>query len=405
VSRVRPFRALRYDPARVDLARVLVPPYDVIAAGERAPLFERDPHSAIRLELTRRVEDEASTDYTEVGRTLEQWQRSGILVRDARPALYALRQTFTAPDGARAVREGFFGLLGLEDYARRVVRPHERTLAGPKADRLKLLRASRANLSSVFLLYEDPQGSLRAPLARALDAAPLAEARDASGIVQRLARIADPARIEAVRDFLSERPLVIADGHHRYETALAYRDEGGPEHVLAYLADMHDPGLVILPTHRLVRGALPVDAAALETRLGEAFAVGPRPPGTPRGPGEIDCILPDRQLRLRPLPPALARIEPLPAPLRSLDVTLFQRAILEPMLGLDTHGLDFTHDDAEAEAAVPGRASVAFLVNPPTIDAVRAVCLAGEVMPEKSTYFYPKLADGLVFDLFDPRWS
>ncbi len=129
------------------------------------------------------------------------------------------------------------------------------------------------------------------------------------------------------------------------------------------------------------------------------------PAGVPRAAGEIDCILPDRRLRLRALPPAQARLDGLPPTLRVLDVTLFQRAILEPILGIDTHGLAFTHDDAEAIAAVPREAAAAFLVNPPSIDAVRAVCLAGEVMPEKSTYFYPKLADGLVFDLFDARWA
>jgi hypothetical protein len=147
-----------------------------------------------------------------------------------------------------------------------------------------------------------------------------------------------------------------------------------------------------------------MDAAALEARLRESFAIAPRPDGA-RAAGEIDCILPDRRLRLRPLGAARARLEGVPTALRALDVTLFQRAILEPILGLETKALAFTHDDAEAIAAVPREAAAAFLVNPPSIDAVRDVCLAGEVMPEKSTYFYPKLADGLVFDLFDARWA
>ena len=176
---VRPFRALRYDPRRVELARVLAPVYDVVAPEERPLYWERDPYNALRLELTRSVEEEAATDYAETAARLAEWRREGVLVRDAEPALYVLRQTFTAPDGRALARTGFLAALRLEDYARRIVRPHERTLAGPKADRLKILRATRANLSSVFLLYEDraneldarARGGARGPRARS-------EARD-----------------------------------------------------------------------------------------------------------------------------------------------------------------------------------------------------------------------------------
>jgi uncharacterized protein (DUF1015 family) len=175
---VRPFRALRYDPARVDLSRVIVPPYDVVAAEDRAGFYDRDPHNAIRLELTRDVADEAGTDYHHVRETLETWIEQQVLTRDAEPALYPLRQTFTAPDGTRLAREGFFALLHLEDYARRIVRPHERTLAGPKADRLKMLRAARANLSVVFLLYEDREHTVAPLLRDALERAAVGTARD-----------------------------------------------------------------------------------------------------------------------------------------------------------------------------------------------------------------------------------
>ncbi|MGH7894570.1 MAG: DUF1015 domain-containing protein [Candidatus Binatia bacterium] len=398
---ITPFHAVRYDGTRVGgLRDVIAPPYDVISAAEQAALYDRSPYNVVRLILARETPRADAA-----ARALGEWVVAKVLARDAMPALYLYRQTFRLRDGRERTREGILCRLRLERFASGIVRPHERTFPGPKADRLALLRATGAYLSPIFGLYAGAGPSLRDVFFAAAAALPIEEITDSGGEMHRVWRIADVETIAGIQAALGPESILIADGHHRYETALAYRDEGGPEHVLAYLADMHDPGLVILPTHRLVRGALPVDAAALEARLREAFAVGPRPAGAPRGPGEIDCILPDRQLRLRALPPALARIEPLPAPLRSLDVTLFQRAILEPMLGLDTHDLDFTHDDVEAEAAVPGRASVAFLVNPPTIDAVRAVCLAGEVMPEKSTYFYPKLADGLVFDLFDPRWS
>ena len=161
---VRAFRGVRYDTSRVDLARVIVPPYDVITARGREQLYDRDPHNAVRFELTRNVKDEASTDYAEVADTLAAWLASGVLKQDDAPALYALRQRFTAPDGGVLVREGFYAELGLASYGERVVLPHERTLAGPKADRLKMLRATRANLSSVFVLYEDREQAIAAAI-------------------------------------------------------------------------------------------------------------------------------------------------------------------------------------------------------------------------------------------------
>ena len=169
---VRPFRALRYDPERVDLSSVVVPPYDVISPDERRAFWESDPHSAIRLILTKDAEREASADYADVAETLARWQAEGALVRDAQPALYGLRQRFVAPDGSEHVREAFFSALHIEDYERRIVRPHERTMTGPKEDRQKLLAATRTNLSSIFLLYEDPDDKLAATLAPAFEAGP-----------------------------------------------------------------------------------------------------------------------------------------------------------------------------------------------------------------------------------------
>jgi uncharacterized protein (DUF1015 family) len=401
MAAVTPFQAVRYDAARVGgLRDVIAPPYDVISAAEQAALYDRSAYNVVRLILARETPRAPAS-----ARALADWVASRVLVRDDVPALYLYRQTFAVPGGGRRTREGVLGRLRLETFASGIVRPHERTFPGPKADRLALLRATGAYLSPIFGLYAGAGTSLRAVYARIAEAPALEDVTDPGGDVHRVWRIDDPADVARIAEALGPESILIADGHHRYETALGHRDEGGPPFVLAYLADMHDPGLVILPTHRLVRGASPVDAPTLEARLREAFGVAPLRPDAPRGAGEIDCILPDRRLRLRPRDGALRRIEHLPPPLRALDVALFQHAILEPILGLQTRDLAFTHDDAEAIAAVPREASAAFLVNPPSIDAVRAVCLAGEVMPEKSTYFYPKLADGLVFDLFDARWG
>ena len=254
MTEVRPFRALRYDPARVDLSRVIVPPYDVVAAEDRAGFFERDPHNAIRLELTRDVADEASTDYHHVRETLETWIAQRVLTRDAEPALYPLRQTFTAPDGTRLAREGFFALLHLEDYARRIVRPHERTLAGPKADRLEAAaRGARESLGGIPAL-RGPRARDRAAAARCARAR-IGRHRARRERGRAPARAARPIRaaIGEVARFLADRPVVIADGHHRYETALSYRDErraagdgDGPdaphEWLLVYLANAFAPG-------------------------------------------------------------------------------------------------------------------------------------------------------------------
>jgi uncharacterized protein (DUF1015 family) len=424
MTRIQPFRALRYDPARVSLAKVIVPPYDVIAAGDREDLYARDPHSAIRLELTRRVEDEAGTDYAEVRGTLADWTRSGILVRDPRPALYALRQSFHGPDGKPHVRDGFFGLLQLEDYARGSIRPHERTLEGPKADRLKMLRAAQANLSSVFLLYEDREEELLRRLAPALEAEPLATARDEAGATHRLARIEDAALIESVRAFLEPRPLVIADGHHRYETALAYRDEqraaspgageSAPfEWILAYFANAFAPGSLLLPIHRLIlRGSPPSDREWAERLPGwscETVALA--------SAREITGLLASRLAPLRERHAFAAddasgrlRIFSRPrarAAADELSVRVIHREVIEGVFGLGERAvregaIDYPKSALQTALDLrAGRGVVALYLNPLAPEDVFRVTAAGEVLPQKSTFFYPKLPTGLLFRSFE----
>jgi uncharacterized protein (DUF1015 family) len=257
----------------VDLSRVLVPPFDVISAEDRERLWARDPHCAVRLVLTRELTEEAQTDYRDVAERLEAWKREGVLARDASKAFYVLRQRFPAPDGQELERLAFFAALRLEDYERRVVRPHERTLAGPKADRLRLLRAARTNLSSVFFLYEDPEDGLAELLAGACETPRAIAARDEEGVEHTLAPLDAPEAVEHIRGFLADRPVVIADGHHRYETALAYREEclalapgAGPDapfrSILGCFANAYAPGSLLLPIHRVVRkGPAPTDAA------------------------------------------------------------------------------------------------------------------------------------------------
>jgi uncharacterized protein (DUF1015 family) len=394
---VSPFRALRYDPARVgDLAAVVAPPYDVISPAHQDALYDRSPYNVVRLILpseSERAEAAAAT--------LRAWMASGVLVRDPALALYFYSQEFSLKDGSRHRRDGVLCRLGLEEFGTGVVRPHERTFPGPKADQLALLRATGAYLSPIFGLYARPREGLR-DLA-GVSGEPLIEIVQDHGEVHRVWRVDDAAAVARVSAALAPETIFIADGHHRYETALAYRAErgaAGPRSILAFVSNMEEEGLLVLPTHRLLRVPLPFAPADFEERLCECFTVEHVPPGTPRPAGAIDVVLPDRRLRLRARATAAACVAHLPASVRGLDVALLHGAILEPMLGAGSRDLDFTHDDDEAvEAVASGRSTAAFLLNPPTVAAVRAVCLAGELMPEKSTYFYPKLASGLVFDL------
>jgi uncharacterized protein (DUF1015 family) len=417
VTAVRPFRALRYDPARVELSRVLVPPYDVIAPEEREAHWCRDPHNAIRLELTRSVEEEADTDYAQVAHTLSTWRREGVLVRDLRPALYGLAQRFTAPDGRELVRRGFFAELHLEDYARGVVLPHERTMSGPKADRLKLLRAAGANLSVIFLLYEDRGGEVGAALAEAFAGEPLARGSDPAGVENALVRVEDPAAIERARAFLADRPAVIADGHHRYETALAYRDErpddGPAGWTLAYFANAFDPGTLLLPIHRVIlKGSAPAPAAwrrllpawsqsevplsgpeAVREALAEHLAplAGRQAFAADDGSGALRVFRREREAE------------------GELAIRALHRDVIEGIFGLDTDAVRegavaFPKDAVRAARDVrEGRGVLALYLNPLSPDDVFRVTAAGELLPQKSTLFQPKLPSGLVFRLLDDR--
>jgi uncharacterized protein (DUF1015 family) len=415
VTDVAPFRALRYASGRVDLARVLVPPYDVVAAHERAAYWDRDPHNAIRLELTRDAADEAGTDYGEVAETLRAWREAGVLVLEAEPAYWVLRQRFTAPSGEPLERVGFFGALRLAGYDEGVVLPHERTLRGPKADRLKLMRASRANLSSIFMLYEDREAVLVGALVRALETGEAITARDDAGIEHTLAPLRDAAGIDSIRDFLAERPVVIADGHHRYETALAYRDERsadahgrGPapwDRTLAYFANAWAPGSLLLPIHRVVRkGPAPTEAAWRDGLPGWdarrlELAV----------PGDLPELL---ERELSPLHERDAFVADdgsgslwlLSRPAGSeLSIRVLHRDVLGGVFGLDDEAVRegavaFPKSAAEAARMVrEGEGAVALYLNPLTPDDVFRVTGAGEILPQKSTFFFPKLPSGLVF--------
>jgi uncharacterized protein (DUF1015 family) len=413
----RPFRALRYDTGRVDLSNVIVPPYDVIAADERGAFFDRDPYNAIRFELTRDAADEASADYASIRETLDAWRETGVLVREDEPAYYVMGQRYTTPSGERLERVGFFAELGLEEYDARVVRPHERTLAGPKADRLKLLRAAEANLSSVFLLYEDRENELGEILVRALEKEALGRATDQAGVEYRLARLTDRAEVERIEAFMAARPSVIADGHHRYETALEYRrqqildlgdDADAPwQSTIAYFANAYAAGSLLLPIHRVVRSV----AAPSEDewrKLLPDWTITRLPDVAPEG---IDALLAEVLAPLAERPAFVAESADGTTLLISqeavrpdeLMVRIVESEILGRVFGLDRGAIrggavGFPKSAARAGQEVrEGQGTVALYLNPLSPDDVFRATAEGEVMPQKSTFFYPKVPTGMVF--------
>lgn len=417
MSDLRPFPALRYDPARVDLGRVLVPPYDVISAADRARLWDRDPHCAIRLELTKEVDAEAATDYADVREALAAWQREGVLMRDGRPAFYGLRTRFEAPDGRTLMREGCFGALHLEDYERRIVRPHERTLSGPKADRLKMMEATDANLSSVFLLFEDQDDRLPSLLESGFEKSTLAEATDEAGAQHTLMALDDSGAAQAVSDYFAERPLVIADGHHRYETALEYRDRmrakfpsAGPEapfeFLLVYVANAWADGSLLLPIHRLILEVPMPDDAAWQQRLPgwevRSVALGSAE-DVPRALEEHLAPLSDRFAFAADDASGTLRIFSRPPSGGELSVRVIHREVIEGVFGLDedaVRGGAISYPKSAEQTARDlraGQGSVALYLNPLLPEDVFRVTAAGDVLPQKSTFFAPKLPTGLVF--------
>ena len=352
---VKPFRALRY--ARPTPA-VVAPPYDVISPEQREEYLARDPHNVVHLTLPDSGEEAA--------RALADWRRNGVLVEDDEPAMWALEQEFTGPDGVRRTRTGVVASLQVEPYETKVVLPHERTHAGPKEDRLRLLRATRTQLEPIFLLHEGPT------LLRG-EGPPTLEAED-GGVVTRLWRVTDTA---AVEDALRDTQLLIADGHHRYETAVAFREEDGADSLLVVLVGQDQDGLVIFPTHRVFAHAPEQPVHAYEEEV-----------------GSVEEAL-ERLAELSRDHPAAVVYDGKPYLVQRREPGVLDAQFVDR---LGHEGISYTPSADEAVARVDSRqAELAVLMRPPLIEEVRAVAERGEVMPQKSTYFYPKLLSGLLF--------
>jgi uncharacterized protein (DUF1015 family) len=414
---VEPFQALRYDQLVAGpLQDLVAPPYDVIDAGQRERLAARAAHNVVRVDLPM-PSSPAVDRYDEAAATFAAWRSEGAVVAEEAPALWALSQHYTGPDGAERTRRGFFARVRVEDYGAGRIRPHERTHPGPKQDRLRLTRATRANLSPIFALYSDPQLRAWSALAPHTQAEPWGETVDDDGTRNRLWRIADADAIAAVRAATDDAELLIADGHHRYETARAYADEIGGEgphrYVLANLVALQDEGLTVFPTHRLVSNTTAETQEALAETIRASFDVeritlGELPPSPGDGPltlGYLDSHF-KQPLRLTLKDQAIAdqMLAEWPEPYRHLDTAVLETLLLQGPLALSDddidhqRGLSYSRTDAEArDAVLAGDVDVAFFLRPPPVSQVQQIAAAGVNMPPKSTFFFPKVPTGLLF--------
>ena len=406
---VVPFRGERYSGSE-GLSALIAPPYDVISSTERGQFAARHEHNIVHVMLPEAPAGTGGDRYARAAELLADWRRTGVLVRDGEPAAYVMAQDFALPSGERRTRIGVFAAVSAEPYETRRVRPHERTHPGPKADRLALLRATATNVESIFLLAPDPEGTLAAALGEVSRRPPEGRA-ELGGVRIRLWAVAGEGAARLAQ-LASRQALYIADGHHRYETAAAYaRENGAGDRVLAFIVSAGDPGLTILPTHRIVFGG-GRDATQLVAWWRTWFDVGRVAPCADRverlaelGRERTACIVAfpdgnDLSLVLKPdapleRAPALGRT---PA-VRALDVARVEALVVQAILGAGTAtpSLTYSADPYATFAAVrKGGAAAAVLLNPTKVEQVFAVADAGDVMPPKSTYFVPKVPSGLV---------
>ena len=414
MAEVRPLNALHYNLAAVpSLADVVAPPYDVIDAERRAELLARSPFNVVELDLP--VAPDDGDAYEHADETLGEWTLQGILSADREPALWALTQEYDAPDGSRAVRRGLLCRVRVTPYGPGLVRPHERTQPGPKEDRLRLTRATRHNLSPIFSLHE---GDAWRHLEGYTRAEPWAEVTDDEGTIHRIWRIAEPDVHRAVAAELADSELLIADGHHRYETARIYADEIGDDgphrYTLMALVSLEDPGLTVFGYHRLLsnlgerepqqalRDAMLANFEVAEVPLEQLDPAGEEGIGVF---GYVDAH--HRQgyrLRLKDRA-ALAAAMPDASPAyRELDAAILESLLLRDALGMSAddieakRGIAYTASAEKALASLDAGTHAAFLMRPTPVQQVRDVAAAGETMPPKSTYFFPKLLTGIVFN-------
>lgn len=439
-----PFRGIRYAASRGrTLGQLLAPPYDLISQEQRDELLHRSPHNVVHLTLgeDRQGDTVQFNRYTRAAGYFRSWLAEGVLRQDEAPALYPLEQTFWSPDGRQLTRRGFMAAVRLHEFSEGVIVPHERTLVAPKADRLAILKTVGANLSPLFGLYRDEAGATARALDQACAAEPVAETDSDDGVHQRLWAASDPAVVGALQALVKDQRIFIADGHHRYETALVYRrwleaqspglpEGGGHHYILMFLCPMSDPGLVIYPTHRLLSGLKDLTLEGLLPRLARFFSVQPveesllKPVGRAwaisrlsEHAGKSTSFLmisaEDRRgriLTLRDDADLSGLALPADRTLRDLDVTVLHAIVLEHLLGVSAEAQEqgenvtYVRDAGQAvNRVLSGEQQLGFLLNPTPMWQVEAVGDAGLTMPQKSTLFAPRLQSGLVLRAIEPN--
>ncbi|MBV9769303.1 MAG: DUF1015 domain-containing protein [Bryobacterales bacterium] len=405
MARIFPFQAYRYSVKAGPIESLVTQPYDKISPPMQARYLSLSPYNLVRIILGQRSgsDNERDNVYTRAADLLEHWIGSGILEQESEPAIYAYFQKFTAPDSGEVLeRKGFIGLSAVEDYSAGVVHRHEQTLSGPKKDRLELLRHTRAHFGQIFMLYRDSELTIDKILdQQAAACAPIITVEDEYGMVHRVWKISDPATIERIAELMTAKKLLIADGHHRYETALAFRRENpelaDAEKVMMTFVNMHSPGLEILATHRVLEGLDSFDGRSFASkisarRLGsieELKQIFRNPAhekvriGLALGLGEVYLYERDRK-------PAELDVQVLHQELLAAGLGIGDEAVREEKHIEYVRGLDAAYAKAR-----DGEAQIAFLLEPATIEQVADVAFSGGVMPQKSTDFYPKLLSGL----------
>ena len=431
---IAPFRGVFYNQKKIkDLAKVVTPPYDVISREEQEKLYRKSPHNFVRLDLNQELDS-----YAAVAQLLQDWQAQGVFERDEAPAIYFSTQRFALKGEKDRVRQGFFALTRLEEFSSGTIRPHERTLDAPKEDRLRLMLACDAQLSPIFALYSQSKQTINRMLAAEVEGvAPFIEVTQDNGDECKLWRIIDVPLIQKLQHEMKDQRLLIADGHHRYEATLKYRDQTrnkrgqwtGREafnYIMTYFANLDDENIVILPTHRLVRGYAPQPFLQLEQMLQKFFYL-EQYPKTPEGKGWFLKALKTGAKKQRLIGASFKRdprylilrlknkrimqrlAKDLSAPLRELDVTTLHLLILEHILGLSPEQQvngETIHYSQDEEMVLQNLEKAdyqaAFILNPPKAEDILTITDSGETMPQKSTYFYPKLISGLVVNKIDP---
>ncbi len=416
---VRPFRGLRYDPSVAGKHEDLVaPPYDIIYDEWRDRLYDRNPHNIIRLIKTRDEAGDTGDDkYRRAAAYIDDWMKKGVLRLDDSPAIYVRADTFTV-NGEERTRYGFVGLLRIEDFGD-TVHPHERTLSAPKVDRQKLVRATKTNLSQIFSVFRDPGNDIQPLILRATAHTPDIHFTDEQGIERRLWTVTDPGIIDGIAGFMKDRDIIIADGHHRYETAIAYREAMEPhrtsddepfDYVSMYFSNADDTGLTILPTHRKVSGVSDYNQRTFFDKLAKQFDV------RYYGEAELDDLLGEIAKDSETNNSYViytcdgfgtARLKR-PSTPKELDVNILHSVIIEGLLGISPDDIasgKHVHFCKSSEHAIEDVANhkdqISFFMNAVTGDELFRTVLKGERMPQKSTYFYPKTMSGLVMYRID----